>query len=174
LGALLFTRECLADLVVTFEAPHVARAPAAALDAEYARAIDARIREAKVASLEELIQLSLDVSGAGLRFGLGHKTTLTFGTREREGNCIEYAHLFASVFNRGAERRHISARAYVIHSDARVLGQKLPMHGLDDHDWVLVVPTDPKAKRLFIDPTLHDIGLDWNIARSVSGDVRAL
>ena len=60
----------------------------------------------------------------------------------------------------------------MVHSEARVLGQKLPMRGLDDHDWVLVVPGDPKEKRRFVDPTFYDLGLGWDITSNVSGAVK--
>ena len=171
-GSLLFTGQSLADLV-TFQAPHRARAPAATLEPELARSVDTRLDEAHVTSAGQLLHLSLDITGADLRFGLDHKTTLRFGTKEREGNCVEYAHLFATVFNRGAERKHFAARAYVVRSDARVLGKKLSSPAFVDHDWVLIVPNVAGAKRSFVDPTLHDLGFDWDIARTVSGDVRA-
>jgi len=170
-GSLLFARQSLADLV-TFQAPHSARAAAATLEGDLARSIDKRLEEADVTSVDQLLRLSLDITGADLHFGLDHKTTLRFGIKEREGNCVEYAHLFATVFNRGAERKHLAARAYVVRSDARVLGKRLSSPAFVDHDWVLIVPSVAGAKRLFVDPTLHDLGLDWDITRSVSGDVR--
>jgi hypothetical protein len=172
-GSLLFAQVSFADLPVTFHPPHAARAAAATLDEELSRSVDTRIADARITSVDELLRFSLDVAGADLHFGLDHKTTLRFGMKEREGNCIEYAHLFATVFNRAASRKHVGARAYVVHSDARVLGKKLPLRGLDDHDWVLVVPSAPGAQRLFVDPTFYDFGLSWDISRSVSGDVRA-
>jgi hypothetical protein len=37
-----------------------------------------------------------------------------------------------------------------------------------DHDWVLVVARTPSGeRRLFVDPTLHDMGLGWDISASV-------
>jgi len=169
---MLVTRRSLAELLVTFHSPHTARTAAATLEEDFSRSVDTQIKEAKIGSVDQLVRFSLGVTGADLHFGLEHKTTLRFGAKEREGNCIEYAHLFATVFNRAAERKQVAARAYVVHSDARVLGRKLPIPGLDDHDWVLVVPTAAGAQRLFVDPTLYDFGLDWDISRSVSGDVR--
>lgn len=172
LGSLLLARPSRADLPVNFQAPHSVRAPRAIFDEDFSRSVETRIKDARIGSVDELRRFSLDVAATSLHFGLGHKTTLRFGTTEREGNCIEYAHLFASVFNRAAERKHIAGRAYVVHSDARVLGRKLPIRGLDDHDWVLVAPNDPASTRLFVDPTFYDLGLDWDISRSVSGEVR--
>ncbi len=172
-GLLLVAGHSLAQLPVTFQSPHTVRAPAAKLDESFARAVDAKINDAKIGSVEQLVRFILDVTAADLHFGLEHKTTLAFGAKEREGNCVEYAHLFATVFNRAAERKQIAARAYVVRSDARVLGRKLSDPALADHDWVLVVPKAAGAQRLFVDPTLYDFGLDWDISRSVSGDVRA-
>lgn len=169
---LLVARSCLADMLVRFQAPHVTRTPAATLDDELSRSVDVAINGANVASVDDLVRFSLGVTGARLHFGLEHKTSLEFGVKEREGNCIEYAHLFATVFNRAAERKRVTARAFVVHSDARVLGRRLPGRGLGDHDWVIVVPTAGKGQRLFVDPTFYDFGLDWDISRSVSGEVR--
>ena len=172
--ALLFliARSCVAQLAVRFQAPHVTRAAAAALDDALSRSVETAIRDANAASVDELVRFALGVTGARLHFGLDHKTSLAFSSTEREGNCIEYAHLFASVFNRAAEKKKVGARAYVVHSDARVFGRALPGRGLADHDWVIVVPTAGTGRRLFVDPTFYDLGLDWNISRSVAGDVR--
>jgi hypothetical protein len=173
IGSLLGTRLCSGELPVTFHSPHVTRAAAATFAEDYARQVDTQIKVAKSDSVAELVSFSLSVTASDLHFGLEHKTTLAFGKAEREGNCVEYAHLFATVFNRAAERKQVAARAYVVRSDARVLGVALPGPKLRDHDWVLVVPTRGHAQRLFIDPTLHDLGLDWDISRNVSGEVRA-
>ena len=169
---LLATEGARADVPVTFQAPHAARFPAASLDEALARSVDARITAATITSTAELLRFALDVAASDLRFGLAHPTSLRFGVTEREGNCIEYAHLFATVFNRAAARKHVAARAWVVHSDARVLGQKLPVRGWGDHDWALVVPGDPREKRLFVDPTFYDFGLDWDITSKVSGVVK--
>ena len=55
--------------------------------------------------------------------------------------------------NRGAAQKHIAARTWVVRSEARVLGQKLPASGLGHHDWAIVVPTDPNEPCRFVDPT---------------------
>lgn len=169
---LLVTRYCLAQVLVRFQPPHAVRAPAAKLDEDFARVVDRRIDETGIASTDQLLRLSLSMAGARLHFGLDHETTLQFGLKEREGNCIEYAHLFAIVFNRAADRKHVPARAYVVRSDARVLGRRMPWRGFADHDWVLVVPAAPGEQRFFVDPTLYDLGLDWDISGSVSGEDR--
>lgn len=157
---------------VTFHAPHAARASAASLDAALSRSVDARIEGASLASTEAVLQFALAATARDLHFGLAHTTTLRFGTTDREANCIEYAHLFTAIFNRAAAKKQVAARAWVVHSEARVLGQKLPVRGLDDHDWVLIVPRDPTEKRRLVDPTFYDFGLGWDIASNVSGAVK--
>ena len=159
-------------LPVTFHAPHAARASGASPDEPLSRSIDTRIKDATIGSTDELLRFGLEATARDLHFGLGHATSLRFGTAEREANCIEYAHLYVAIFNRAAAKKHIAARAWVVHSEARVLGEKLPLRGLDDHDWVLVVPSEPKEPRRFVDPTFYDFGLSWDIAANVSGAVR--
>lgn len=161
-------------MFVRFQSPHVTGIPAATLEDDLSRSVDVAITvtDVKVASMNDLVRFSLGVTGAHLHFGLEHKTSPEFGVKEREGNCIEYAHLFATVFNRAAERKKVAARAYVVHSEARVLGKRLPGRGFGDHDWVIVVPTARGGQRHFVDPTFYDLGLAWDISRSVSGDVR--
>jgi hypothetical protein len=169
---LLIARNCLADMLVQFQPPHIVRTPAATFDPTLKEAVDRTIADASITSVRGLVEFSLSRTRAQLHFGLDHPTTLTFRAEEREGNCIEYSQLFATVFNRAAERKRIAARAYVVHSDARVLGRRLAGRGLGDHDWVLVVPA-ARGSRLFVDPTFDDLGLHWDIARSVRGDSEA-
>jgi len=137
------------------------------------RRIDADLAAAKPRSAQEALRFALDAAGRRLHFGLGHKTSLSFDDGEREANCIEYSHLFAAAFDRAAARAHLDARAFVVHSDdARVAGEKLAAPGLGDHDWSLVVVrTAAGDQRLFVDPTLYDSGLGWDIAASVTGSV---
>jgi hypothetical protein len=170
-GAALLGRDAVAQ-VVTFETPHAVRAPSASLEPAMAKALDALATQAKLATVDELIGFSLRATGKALHFGLAHKTDLAFDGKEREGNCVEYAELFATVFNR--ERGSIDARAWVVRSDARFLGQTMSQPALKDHDWVLLVVRTPTgAKRLYVDATLDDIGLGWDISRAVHGEVRA-
>lgn len=170
--ALGLARSGFADMFLRLQAPHVVRAPAAMLDADVTREVDAAIDAAAPATPDELVTFALKATGARLHFGLGHQSRLAFTRDEREGNCIEYAHLFAAIANRAAARKGVGARAWVVHSDARVLGQKLAGRGMADHDWVLVVPSAREAARFYVDPSFYDAGLPWNIAGSVTGDVR--
>jgi len=164
----------LAELLlpVTFHAPHGPRASGASLDEPLSRSVDGRIKDATIGTIDQLLRFALQATARDLHFGLAHATSLRFGIAEREANCIEYAHLFVALFNRAAAKKHIAARAWVVRSEARVLGQKVPASGLGDHDWAIVVPTDPKEPCRFVDPTFYDFGLAWDIASSVSGSVQ--
>lgn len=156
--------------LVTFSAPHAARASAATLAPALERALEQAPapKDAKSA-----LDAALAFTASRLHFGLAHATSLAFDAQEREGNCVEYAHLFALAFDRLASRAHLTARAWVVHSaDARLAGVVLPGRGMGEHDWALVVePTPTGEVRRFVDPTFHDMGLPWDIAASVHGAV---
>jgi hypothetical protein len=107
-----------------------------------------------------------------LQFGLSHRTRLRFDSVEREGNCVEYAELFASIVNR--EHGSEDVRAWVVRSDAEILGETANSPAWKDHDWVLVVArTCAGTRRLYVDPTLYDMGLGWDISRAVLGAVQS-
>lgn len=178
LAVLLFATAAAAALphfAFELHAPHTARRSVATLDDTLRRAVDAGLTKAPPATVEEALDYALSVTDKLLFFGLGHPTSLSFVAAEREANCIEYAQAFARVFDRAAAKGKLKARAYVIHSDkARVFGQKLPFRGWEDHDWVLIEDrTGPgDAERLYVDPTLHDAGLGWDIRSNVKGEIR--
>jgi hypothetical protein len=161
-------------LLLTFGPPHHVKRPAASIDAAVLLAVDARIDAAHLATVDDALHFALDATAERLHFGLAHRTSLVFA-EEREGNCIEYTHLFAAFFERARTRAHLDARAFVVHSDdARVLGTRLAAPGLNDHDWSLVVARTPAGERkLFVDPTLYDAGMGWDIASNVTGEVAA-
>lgn len=171
--AILLSRDAAASGVITFGPPHHARRSRAVLDHRLRAVIDAALAGGAPRTTDAAIAFTLAVAGRSLHFGLGHRTRLAFTTAEREGNCIEYAHLFAAVFERAARRGGVDAAAWVIHSDdARVLGGRLPVRGLHDHDWVLIQDRSTGA-RWFVDPTLADAGLGWDIRGNVRGEVTA-
>jgi hypothetical protein len=170
IGGAVLPRDATAQDLVAFQAPHLARRPAATVDPTLGRQVDAQAAAAKVAIPEDLVAFALGTTASLLHFGLGHRTHLSFDASEREGNCVEYAELFSWIFNR--EHGPIEARAWVVRSDAKVLGQVLPNAAWKDHDWVLVVARTPQGtKRLYVDPTLYDMGLGWDISGFVHGDV---
>jgi len=154
--------------------PHAARRSGATLDDPLRKAVEAGLAQSAPTSVDEARDFSLSVTDKLLYFGLDHPTNFSFSMAPRKGNCIEYAHLFARVFDKAAAKGNLKARAFVVHSSkARVLGQKLPFQGWDDHDWVLIEDrTGQDVRRLHVDPTLHDAGLGWDIASNVKGDVK--
>lgn len=176
-AVLLFATAAAAALphfAFELHAPHTARRSTATLDEALRRAVDAGLAKAPPGSVEEALDYSLSVTDRLFHFGLEHPTSLSFVAAEREANCIEYAQAFARVFERVAEKGKLKARAFVIHShNARVFGQKLPFRGWEDHDWVLIEDrTGPgDARRLYVDPTLHDAGLGWDVSSNVKGEI---
>jgi hypothetical protein len=157
-----------------FLPPHTAKRSGAVLDKALERAVDASLAKASIDSMEGAMDFALSASDKLLRFGLGHATSLSFSAAEREGNCIEYAHLFARVFEKAAAKAKLDARAYVVHSaKAELLGRTLPVRGWEDHDWVLLQQgSGEDARRWYVDPTLHDFGLGWDISANVQGAVK--
>ncbi|APR83461.1 Hypothetical protein A7982_08810 [Minicystis rosea] len=158
---------------VEFLAPHTAKRSTAVLDKPLDRAVDTALGKAEIHSVEEAMDFALSASDKLLRFGLEHPTSMSFSASEREGNCIEYAHFFARVFDKAASKAGLSARAYAVHSEkARVFGKTMPLRGWDNHDWVLIQEGNGEdARRWFVDPTLHDMGLGWDISTNVHGPI---
>jgi hypothetical protein len=154
--------------------PHTVKRSAAVLDKPLERAVDASLAKATLDSVESAMDVALSASDKLLYFGLAHPQSLSFAAAEREGNCVEYAHLFARVFDKAAALGKLDARAYVVHSaKAEVLGHKLPFRGWGDHDWVLIQQgAGDEARRWYVDPTMHDAGLGWDIASNVRGTVK--
>lgn len=157
-----------------FLPPHTARRSTAILGEDLKRAIDASLKEASVSTVDGARDFALSSTDKILHFGLDHTTTMAFGAVEREGNCIEYANLFAKVFDRIAEKTGLAARAYAVHSGrAQVFGTTLPFRGFGDHDWVLIQEgTGDEAVRSHVDPTLHDAGVGWDISSNVKGTIK--
>lgn len=152
--------------------PHAVGPSLARFDAALDAAVRFQIEAEKPRTVEDAMQLSLKLTGDHLHFGLGHPTQFAFGATRRSGNCIEYAHLFARIFDMAAMRGKIAAKAYVVHSArAEVFGRMLPLPGLRDHDWVVIVD-DVDKRKWFVDPTFDDAWLGWDLATNVQGDVR--
>jgi hypothetical protein len=152
--------------------PHTAKRSAAALDKPFERAVDGAVAKTTIDSVEAAMDFSLAVTDRMLHFGLDHPTSMAFAA-EREGNCIEYAHLFARVFEKAAAKGGLEARVYVVHSGkAQVFGRPMPFRGWNDHDWVLIQDgSGDEARRWYVDPTMHDAGLGWDISTNVRGPV---
>jgi len=159
----------LAPMVfIRFNGPHRLSAPAAVLDPAVVQSLG---HVPRPSSAEEVIAAALDETSRRLHFGLSHRTTLHFGSAEREGNCIEYAHLFASLVRRFGHDAGLDVTATVVRSfDPRLAGQTIPGRSFADHDWALV-ETREGQQRWFVDPSLHDLGLGWDIGQLVRGPV---
>jgi len=174
-GLVLWAGPSLATRLLEFHAPHHAARSRAVLSAELVRAVAAARAEAAPRGVSALIDFALRQTRPRLRFGLDHPSSLGFDPREREGNCIEYSHLFASIFDRSAVAAGIDAQAFVVHSDRALLfGQRVPRRGWASHDWVLVVERDrdrAEVARYFIDPAFDDASFGWNIESDVFGRV---
>jgi len=153
--------------------PHVARRSTAVLDEPLKRAVDTAVAATELTSVESAMDFALSATDKLLHFGLEHPTSASFTVVEREGNCIEYANLFARVFDKAAGKAGLTARAYPVHSGkAQVFGRALPFRGWEDHDWVLIQDgAGEDAHRWYVDPTLHDAGLGWDISANVRGPV---
>jgi len=159
-------------LGLTLGPPHRLASPRARLAKAWRDAADRAAGQPQTATVSGAIQRALTLTAAGLRFDLGHRTSLRFAsTRPRGGNCVEYAHLFGSLFDRIARRRGLRARAHVVRShDPRLYGVRIPLRAFRDHDWVVVVGARPR-RRWFVDPSFFDVGLGWNIRSRVRGHV---
>lgn len=161
-------------LMLELHPPHTASASRASIDKALAQEIAGELSQAPPQDADGALKTALRLTGRHLHFGLSHKTQLSFSNTEREANCIEYAHLFTKIFSLAAKAAGLSFKVYAVHSaHANVLGARLPMPGWQDHDWVLIElsPGGAESKRLYVDPTLHDAGLGWNIEESVKGTI---
>jgi hypothetical protein len=173
-GLLLFA-VALTRAHVSLVAPHTTKPSAATLDPALRGAVEFLLGgDARPHTVEDAIRFSLKQTSARLHFGLGHPTNLSFSAAEREANCIEYSHMFARVFGMAAEKGKLSARAYVVHSArAEVFGSVVPLPGMRDHDWVLVVDDTSSENQLwFVDPTFDDALLGWDLKENVAGEVK--
>lgn len=152
---------------VTFEPTHSRLAPAATLSAPLVAEVDRALAASDPRSVDEVAAFSLEQAGKRLHFGLRHPTRMSFDAGEREGNCIEYAHLFGKIFERAARRAGLEARVFVVHSaKARVFGLTIPLRGFGDHDWAMVEDRGG-GRVMLLDPAFHDAGLGADITRNV-------
>lgn len=149
---------------------HNARSPLADLSHDLQIAIQKSTDGKTPGDMRSVIELSNQVTGRFLHYGQAHTTRLRFDVQPREGNSIEYATLFASIFNQLARWAKLDAHAAIVHSEqALVFGSALPFRGAGYHEWVLVEQKD--GGRWFVDPLLADYRLGWNLEGNVEGDV---
>ena len=154
-----------------FVAPHRVRAGRAALSSELRARLDAARRAEPPASADALVEFALAQTAIQLHFGLDHVTSLRFDEAEREGHCVEYAELFVAILQHA--RGALDVQAWVVRSDARILGRTIPDPAFREHDWVLVRAREGGTTRLlYLDPTFSDMGLAADLSRAVDGDVQ--
>lgn len=149
---------------------HGTRSPMADLSHELQVEIQRATDGKTPGDIRSVIELSMQVTGKFLHFGLSHPTRLRFDKQPREANCIEYSTLFASVFNQLARWAKLKAIASLVHSDeARIFGWQPKSLAFSNHDWVVIEDRD--GPRWYVDPTFADYWLGWNLDGNVEGDV---
>jgi hypothetical protein len=153
---------------LTLGPPHRRSRPSAIPSRDLQERIDQEVHQAAAANVADAIATALAIVGEHLRFGLNHPTSLSFD-RPRAGNCVEYAHLFGTVFEQIAARAGLAARAQVVRSyDARIFGLRLPFRSWRDHDWVLIDGGAGFGRR-YIDPAFADALLGADLGSNVKG-----
>jgi hypothetical protein len=148
--------------------PHRIQPERAILTRALQREVVSEASGANAADIGAAVGLALSMTARKLRFSLRHTTSYRFDTSERPAHCGEYAQLYVSVLQRVLSVSGLRASVLAIRSDARAAGRALPWRQWRDHDWVLVVESGT-ARRWFVDPSLHDMGLGWDVADNVSG-----
>jgi hypothetical protein len=146
----------LAHSLLELSPQHVVTKPAAKLDPALKTSIIEGMKGRSIKTAADVVAYSLERSRAQLHFGMAHKTSLQFSAKEREANCIEYAHFFAQVAAVVAKEANVELSARVVRSRASVAGKAIPLAGWDTHDWVLIRAGE---QRLLIDPSFDDAGL---------------
>lgn len=146
----------LAHSLLSLSPQHEVAKPNAKLDPALRKSIVDGMKGRTFATAADVVAYSLEQSRAQLHFGMTHKTSFSFGPKEREANCVEYAHFFAQVTALVAKEANIQLSTRVVRSRASVAGKAIPLPGWETHDWVLV---RVGKERLLIDPSYDDAGL---------------
>lgn len=142
---------------------HVVAQPKAKLDAALRKEVLEGLRGRTLATRGDVVDYALEVTRAHLHFGMDHGTSMAFTTGDREANCIEYAHLFATVAEIAAKESKVELKVRVVRSRATLGGVKIPLRGWDTHDWVVV----GGAEARYLDPSFDDAGLGADLERVV-------
>ncbi len=120
--------------------PHTFSSPAAQLSPDLLASWQTEAKDSGIRDRDELVEFVLHRTAGILHPDLNHTYSLEFKT-PRPAHCLEYSHLFGTMFNHLAKQLDIEYRAMVVRSNtARFAGQKIPLPGFDNHDWILVVP----------------------------------
>ncbi len=151
--------------------PHELISLSAPLSPSFERRIDRLATSRRVDSPRKAIDLALELTSQGLKYGAPTPGSRAVDGAEQSGGSEEYAALFVAIFNRVADGQGIDATARPVESAGpRLFGVKLPGAGFAHHHWALVVPKGAvAAESWFVDPTLHDLLLGWSIEGNVTG-----
>jgi hypothetical protein len=126
-------------------------------------------RAPEVHTASDAREVALELTSTTLHFGLGHRSSLYF-ERSRPGHCVEYAELFAGLFNELASRAQLAARAWVVRSEpTRLLWLSPRSRFLRDHDWNLIRDV---SERHYVDAAFADMWLGAEVRPNVEGRVQ--
>lgn len=172
----LFVRFSAVGLLVRLVPAHQASKPAAKWAEPLLGEVDEHLEAAPPIDVPAAVSFALARTASHLHFGQKHTQSLRFDGREREGHWVEYAHLFAALFEKASRAGKLDAHAFVVRSEIKVLGVTLPLQAWQTHDWVLVVEKvgEDDVRYHYIDPTLQDVYLDPNVERIVEGKEKLL
>ncbi|MBX3183957.1 MAG: hypothetical protein KIT72_00410 [Polyangiaceae bacterium] len=151
--------------------PHELVSVSARLSPSLERRIDRLAASRRVDSPRKAIDLALELTSQGLKYGAPTPGSGAADGAERTGGSEEYTALFVAIFNRVADGQGIDATARPVQSAGpRLFGVKLPGASFAHHHWALVQPKGAvAAESWFVDPTLHDLLLGWSIEGNVTG-----
>ena len=156
----------VARFTFTLIPPHTVLPSTAVLSSDKRAQLDEDLDVDRPLDRDQAIDFALQYTAQSLSFSLRHPTSLDFGMSPRPGNCVEYAAFFTAVFEAAAKKAGSTARAYRVHSPARVFKKRIPLAAFADHDWVLVHdPAD--GARIYLDPTYYDAWLGATLTRNV-------
>ncbi|HBS05791.1 MAG TPA: hypothetical protein DEA96_12545 [Leptospiraceae bacterium] len=161
--------------LLTLGPPHTFSHPAAQLSPDLLASWQKEAKDSGIGDRDELVEFVLRRTAGILHPDFNHTYSLEFKT-PRPAHCLEYSHLFGTTFNHLARKLGIEYRAMVVRSNtARFAGQKIPLPGFDNHDWILVVPLVNyvlssqafSSDSLYLDPMLYDVFFVSDVEASV-------
>lgn len=154
---------------VTLQKPYSVQRTKATLMADFQRSFVAQINDAPPSSVVVAIELAVKKTAACLWFLPQAKHVTEFGGGHEPGTCVEFAHLFSTLFNIVMRETSLEGRSYALRSHHPLLfGYFIPDYsdapGWDSSDIAVVVSND---ERYFVHPGLFDQGHSWDFAANV-------
>ena len=150
--------------LVQMSAPHRAQADPALEPSDRARLVAWSRNQRRPADVRDVIALALEFTANHFWFGLGHRTRRRYDEQPRQGNCVEYSHLFAQSVEVLGHLHGYDLKATPVRSEAQLFGHVIPMRGWRTHDWVRV---RHGAHTYDVDAAFHDYWLGWDVSPSV-------